>query len=85
MISCRYPQAKRDAEVAVSLRPDWAKAHARLGAAYFGMGHLDRAVASYTSCVKLSPDETQYVSALRDAQVNTIPELIMFLFNILSC
>jgi len=29
-------------------------------------------VASYTSCVKLAPDEAQYVSALRDAQVEIV-------------
>lgn len=69
MHCCRYPQAMRDAEAAVSLKPDWAKAHARLAAAYSGLGYLDKAVASYGICVKLAPNDKQYTAALYDANV----------------
>ena len=59
----------RDAEAAVALKPDWAKAHARLAAAYSGMGHLDKAVTSYGSCVRLAPNDKQYTAELHDAKV----------------
>ena len=73
MCCCRYPQAKRDAEAAVSLKPDWAKAHARLAAAYSGMGQLNKAVTSFTSCVRLAPDVQQYATSLNDAKVRSWP------------
>ena len=69
MLCCRYSQAKHDAEAAVSLKPEWAKAHARLAAAFSGMGHLDKAVASYASCVRLAPDDKQYLTSLYEAKV----------------
>ncbi len=69
MHCCRYPQAMRDAEAAVALKPDWAKAHARLAAAYSGMGKLDKAVTSYTTCVRLAPSDKQYQASLSDAKV----------------
>ena len=66
---CRYPQAKLDAERAVALRPDWAKANARLAAAYAGLRQLDKAIESYTICAKLAPGDKQYVTALNETRV----------------
>ncbi len=51
------------------MKPDWAKAHARLAAAYSGMGKLDKAVTSYTTCVRLAPSDKQYLASLSDAKV----------------
>lgn len=51
----KFKDALRDAEKAVELSPKWAKAHYRLGMAYFKMGlYTDAATAFYAGC-ELAP------------------------------
>ena len=42
-----YTKALQDAQIAVSLKPDWAKAHSRVGAANHGLNTLDEAKKAY--------------------------------------
>ena len=43
----------RDAQQAVELRPDWAKARCRAGAAHYGLDQLDAAAAAYEEALRL--------------------------------
>jgi Flp pilus assembly protein TadD len=62
-------QAETDAERAVSLRPDWPKAHARLAAARLGLRKFAQAATCYQRCVALAPASKEYATAFRSAQV----------------
>ncbi|KAK9908281.1 hypothetical protein WJX75_005431 [Coccomyxa subellipsoidea] len=63
-----YTQAETDAERAVSLRPDWPKAHARLAAARLGLRKFAQAATCYQRCVALAPASKEYATAFRSAQ-----------------
>lgn len=52
----QWPEAAQDAERSLSLQPDYAKAHARLGLAHFLQGHYRQAVYSYTAALRYEPD-----------------------------
>lgn len=43
----RYEEALRDGEMAVNLKPDWAKAYSRVATAYFALESWDNAVVAY--------------------------------------
>jgi cytochrome c-type biogenesis protein CcmH/NrfG len=58
-----------DAEHAVSLRPDWAKAHARLAAACMGAREYSEAVRCYEQSVRLLPASKEYAAGLMAAKV----------------
>ncbi|KAL7464937.1 hypothetical protein ACHAXS_005269, partial [Conticribra weissflogii] len=46
----------RDSEKALSLKPDYAKAHARLGLAYFVSGRYEEAVRAYEEALEHDPE-----------------------------
>lgn len=83
LVVCRFAQAKLDAQHAVSLRPDWPKAHARLAAACLGLQEFTAAVQSYKQCLKLVPDSAEYKAALSAAQVTW--QAILCHCNLGSC
>ena len=41
---------------AISIKPDFAKAHNNLGNAYLGLGRLDKAISCYQQAISLEPD-----------------------------
>jgi hypothetical protein len=53
----RFEEALEDGRCAVRLRPAWAKAHSRMGAALLGLDDLDGALAAYKAALEaeLSP------------------------------
>ena len=65
----RFELALADGEVAVSLRPGWAKAHSRVGAALHGMGELDGARSAYQCAVEAEPQNEAAVGALKDVKL----------------
>ena len=64
--SCSRPQ--EDADKAAELAPDWAKGHARRGAALLGCGRPADAAIAYQRALELEPGSEAYRDSLRDAQ-----------------
>ncbi len=56
----RGADAVRYLERAVEIRPDDADSHANLGAAYYGVGDLARAITSYERAVALAPERANH-------------------------
>ena len=46
----------QDSELALTIRPDYAKAHSRLGLAHYASGRYEEAVASYEAALDIEPD-----------------------------
>ena len=51
----RFEEALEDGRCAVRLRPAWAKAHSRMGAALLGLDDLDGALAAYKAALEAEP------------------------------
>jgi tetratricopeptide (TPR) repeat protein len=52
----RFDEAISDSECSLALKPDYGKAHARLGLAHFLLGNYQLAVEAYTTSLKYEPD-----------------------------
>jgi stress-induced-phosphoprotein 1 len=63
-----HARPQEDAEKAAELAPDWAKGHARRGAALLGCGLPADAAAAYRRALELEPASEAYRDSLRDAQ-----------------
>jgi stress-induced-phosphoprotein 1 len=63
-----FNEAVWDAERSIALKPDYAKAHARLGLAHFLLEHYEDAVEAYTLAVKYDPDNETSVSYLEKSK-----------------
>ncbi|KAL3759543.1 hypothetical protein ACHAWU_000842 [Discostella pseudostelligera] len=50
-----HERSIRDCEYSLALNPDFAKAHSRLGLAYFASGRYKEAVAAYESSLEIDP------------------------------
>ena len=59
-----FTEAVWDAERSIALKPDYAKAHARLGLAHFLLGQYKDAVDSYTLAVEYEPRNQTSLSYL---------------------
>eukprot|EP00850_Spirogloea_muscicola_P008541 SM000045S16286 [mRNA] locus=s45:622764:624973:- [translate_table: standard] len=59
-----FKQALEDALRAVELKPDWGKAHLRVGIALHGLGRYEEAVSAYEAGLKQEPDYQQLQEAL---------------------
>jgi G3E family GTPase len=77
----RFEAALRDADAAVAVRPDWAKAHFRRGAALFGLRRFEEAVTAYDAGLALEPGNASLVqgrelavATLRQAQAAAAPD-----------
>ncbi|KAL6780157.1 hypothetical protein ACKKBF_B14230 [Auxenochlorella protothecoides x Auxenochlorella symbiontica] len=64
-----WPAASAAAETAIGLKPRWAKAHARLAAAYTGQEDHVRALERYERALQLEPSNGQFQEALSRARV----------------
>ncbi|KAI3656961.1 hypothetical protein MP638_004192 [Amoeboaphelidium occidentale] len=62
-----YEKALEDAEKCVGLSPEWGKGYGRKGAALFGLGKFDDAVASYEKGLQLDPNNAALKKGLEDA------------------
>jgi hypothetical protein len=62
------PRPQEDADKAAELAPDWAKGHARRGAALLGCGRPADAADAYQRALELEPASEAYRDSLRDAQ-----------------
>ena len=63
-----FNEAVWDAERSIALKPNYAKAHARLGLAHFHLERYQEAAESYTLAVKLDPDNAQNISYLEKSK-----------------
>ena len=63
----KFHEAILDSERALSLKPDYGKAHARLGLAHFLLGNYQQATEAYTVALKYEPDNKASKSYLEKA------------------
>lgn len=63
-----FTEAVWDAERSIQLKPDYPKAHARLGLARFLLGQYQDAVESYTRAVELEPTNVTSISYLEKSK-----------------
>ena len=54
-----WVQAEADADLAIELKPDWAKGYSRKGAALTGLGKYAAAVDAYKKGLKLDKNNEQ--------------------------
>lgn len=54
----RVGEARADAEKCIHLRPEWEKAHFRLGSVCVEEGNWEEALAAYSKCAELAPADT---------------------------
>uniref|UniRef100_A0A7S0KYI6 Uncharacterized protein n=1 Tax=Asterionellopsis glacialis TaxID=33640 RepID=A0A7S0KYI6_9STRA len=64
----RYAEAEKDSERSLALKPEYGKAHARLGLSRFFMGDHEGAVTAYTNALKFDPDNAASKSYLAKAK-----------------
>ena len=74
-----FTEAVWDAERSINLKPEYAKAHARLGLAKFLLGHYESAVKVYTKAVQLEPNNKSSIQYLEKSKKklstsNTFPK-----------
>lgn len=62
-----FREAILDSERAITLKPDYAKAHARLGLAHFLLGDYKQSIEAYTVSLKYEPDNKSSRSYLEKA------------------
>lgn len=63
----KFHEAILDSERSLSLKPDYGKAHARLGLAHFLLGNYQPAMEAYTIALKYEPDNKASKSYLEKA------------------
>lgn len=63
----KFDQAISDSERSLALKPDYGKAHARLGLAHFLLGNYRLAVEAYTVSLKYEPDNKSTKNYLEKA------------------
>uniref|UniRef100_A0A7R9XLY5 STI1 domain-containing protein n=1 Tax=Polyblepharides amylifera TaxID=1486889 RepID=A0A7R9XLY5_9CHLO len=63
-----FQAALDDAKKTTSLKPDWPKGFSRLGAAFYGLGELDKSVSAYNEGLAIDPENAQLVSGLQEVQ-----------------
>jgi tetratricopeptide (TPR) repeat protein len=64
----KFPEAISDSERSLALKPDYGKAHARLGLAHFLLGDYKPAMEAYTVALKYEPDNKSSRSYLEKAK-----------------
>ncbi|MEW5301635.1 MAG: hypothetical protein WDW36_004484 [Sanguina aurantia] len=68
--SCaNFEAALTDAQQAVALKPRWAKAHARAGAAFLGLKLYSEASAAYEKAMNIEPDDQSIQRSLEQAEL----------------
>lgn len=63
----QFPEAIADSERSLALKPNYGKAHARLGLAHFLLGDYRQAMEAYTVALKYEPDNKSSRSYLEKA------------------
>ena len=75
-----YGEALTDAETAISIKPDWAKAYGRKGAALQGSGRIEEARKAYEQGLALEPDNAQLkkgLDACKGSPVDSLVDMLM--------
>lgn len=65
----RFEEALEDGRCAVRLRPAWAKAHSRMGAALIGLDDLEGALAAYKAALEAEPSSDIAQGQLKEIKV----------------
>lgn len=68
----RYAQAREDAQVAVALHPEYAKAHFRLALALQAEEDFAGACAAFNASLALEPKNKEAQAGLRMAEVQAV-------------
>lgn len=63
----KFNEAIVDSERSLSLKPEYGKAHARLGLAYYLLGNYRQAMEAYTVALKMEPDNKSSKNYLEKA------------------
>ncbi|GMM49219.1 Hsp90 cochaperone [Starmerella bacillaris] len=63
-----YAKALEDGNKAVEIKPDWAKAYNRQGAAYHGLGEFEKAISAYDEALKLDSNNAQAKQGKKSAE-----------------
>ena len=63
-----YSDAEKDALASLKLRPDYAKAHARLGLSRYSQSNYEGAVTAYRNALMYGPDSVASKSYLAKAE-----------------
>lgn len=64
----QWSKALADGRSAVALKPDWPKAHHRVGAAALGLGRYDEAAAAFRAGLQLCPGDAVLAAGLAEAE-----------------
>jgi tetratricopeptide (TPR) repeat protein len=89
----KFNDAILDSERSLSLKPNYGKAHARLGLAHFLLGNYRQAMEAYTVALKYEPDNKSSKSYLEKAakrlavggeSIDQSPGLIQSSFSVVS-
>jgi len=59
----KWDKSLRDAETSIKIKRDWEKGHYRRGVALQNLGRLPEAVAAFSECVKLAPNNADFQKA----------------------
>jgi len=70
----QFKEAIIDSERSLSLKPDYGKAHARLGLAYFLLGDYRQAMDAYQVALKYEPDNKSSKSYLEKARKRLVKQ-----------
>lgn len=65
----RYEEAERDSLISLELKPDYGKAHARLGLSRFFMNDFQGAIEAYTAALQYDPNNAASKSYLAKAKL----------------
>ena len=63
-----YAKALEDANQCVKIKPDWGKGYGRQGAAYHGLGILEKAKDAYTAGMKVEPSLAMLKNGLDEVE-----------------
>jgi len=64
----QYSNAIADCEVAITLQPNWAKVHTRLGTALHKLGKLEEAKAALNRGLEIEPDNRNWKKELEEVE-----------------
>ena len=69
-----YESSIRDSERSIELKPEYGKAHSRLGLAYFACGMYEDAILAYEAALQIDPENEWSKNHLKKAEEKLLNE-----------